>query len=309
MALTDPKKFALVFGFHELFNLVRDDETGHEVYDISHFKENEYPVSHNTNLTICADSIDDKKYVDFHKIEAGERFVIHHGILVSICGKNITAGATGPQGEQGIQGATGPQGEQGIQGATGPQGGQGIQGATGPQGEQGIQGATGPRGETGAQGPIGPAGSGNMGRDTLDGNPATLTKKRPKEGKWSNTLQVRVPSTSTLDSICTSSSSAYDCIEMAGGVWKLGEYSKDEVNVPPIRFYIGAKTNTFISCTAHVKFDASCTSSLTQDNVGPIDAQISFNYTVGGSIYVSAILNSSTDTEYTAYYLIEEKTI
>ena len=121
MALTDPKKFALIFGFHELFNFVHDDETGRDVYDISQFKTNEYPVSYNTNLTICADSIDDKKYVDFHKIEAGERFVIHHGILVSICGKSMP-GATGPQGEQGPKGDTGPRGEQGPKGDTGPQG-------------------------------------------------------------------------------------------------------------------------------------------------------------------------------------------
>lgn len=115
MALTDPKKFALIFGFHELFNLVYDDKTRRYVYDISKFKTNDYPVSYNTNLTICADNDDDNRYVDFHKIEAGERFVIHHGILVSICGKSMT-GVTGPQGEQGIQGpqgATGPQGEQG----------------------------------------------------------------------------------------------------------------------------------------------------------------------------------------------------
>ena len=142
MALTDPKKFALVFGFHELFNLVRDDETGHEVYDISHFKENEYPVSHNTNLTICADSIDDKKYVDFHKIEAGERFVIHHGILVSICGKSMT-GVTGPKGDTG---ATGEQGPQGIPGTQGPKG---DTGATGEQGPTGPKGDTGPQGEPG----------------------------------------------------------------------------------------------------------------------------------------------------------------
>lgn len=115
MALTDPKKFALIFGFHELFNFVHDDETGRDVYDISQFKTNEYPVSYNTNLTICADNTDNNRYVDFHKIEAGERFVIHHGILVSICGKSMT-GVTGPQGEQGIQGATGPQGPTGTQG-------------------------------------------------------------------------------------------------------------------------------------------------------------------------------------------------
>lgn len=138
MALTDPKKFALVFGFHKLFNLVHD-ETGREVYDISQFKENEYPVSYNTNLTICADNDDDNRYVDFHKIEAGERFVIHHGILVSICGKSMT-GVTGPQGEQGEQGIQGPQGiqgEQGPKGDTGPQGDTGAQGIPGPQGEPG----------------------------------------------------------------------------------------------------------------------------------------------------------------------------
>ena len=279
MALTDPKKFALVFGFHELFPVV--DDLGRKVYDISQFKENEYPVSHNTNLTICADNTDENRYVEFHKIEAGERFVIHHGILVSICGKSMT-GVTGPKGDTGATGEQGP---------TGPKG---------DTGEQGLQGPTGP------QGPIGPAGSGgsgsgNMWRDTLDGNSATLTKKRPKEGNWSGFLQIKVPSITTLDSICNSS--VYDCIEMAGGVWYLGEYSS--VNVPPIRFYIGAKVpDSFISCTAHVKFDASCTSSLTKDTTSPIDAQISFNYTKGGSIYVSAILNSSADTEYTAYYSI-----
>ena len=153
MALTDPKKFALVFGFHELFNFVTDN--GREVYDISNFKTNEYPVSYNTNLTICADNTDENRYVEFHKIEAGERFVIHHGILVSICGKNMTTGATGPQGpigEQGIQGPkgdTGATGEKGEKGDTGPQGEQGIQGATGPQGEQGPKGDIGPQGEPG----------------------------------------------------------------------------------------------------------------------------------------------------------------
>ena len=150
MALTDPKKFALVFGFHELFNFVTDG-TGREVYDISQFKTNEYPVSYNTNLTICADNTDNNRYVDFHKIEAGERFVIHHGILVSICGKSMI-GVTGPQGEQGIQGDTGPQGEQGIQGP------KGDTGATGEQGPQGIPGIQGPKGDTGATGPQGEQG-------------------------------------------------------------------------------------------------------------------------------------------------------
>ena len=137
MALTDPKKFALVFGFHELFNPVVDD-LGREVYDISQFKENEYPVSHNTNLTICADNTDENRYVEFHKIEAGERFVIHHGILVSICGKSMT-GVTGPKGDTGATGEQGP---------------------TGPRGEQGEQGIQGPKGDTGAKGEDGKDGTG-----------------------------------------------------------------------------------------------------------------------------------------------------
>ena len=200
MALTDPKKFALVFGFHKLFNPVVDD-LGREVYDISQFNTNEYPVSYNTNLTICADNTDNNRYVDFHKIEAGERFVIHHGILVSICGKNMTTGATGPQGEQGIQGATGPKGEDGKDGTgvtikssaeectkvgdsyiddsgklqmltnTNPRtfkdcgeikGPKGDTGATGEQGPQGIPGAQGPKGDTGEQGIPGKDGNGSI---------------------------------------------------------------------------------------------------------------------------------------------------
>ena len=159
MALTDPKKFALVFGFHELFNPVVDD-LGREVYDISQFKENEYPVSHNTNLTICADNTDENRYVEFHKIEAGERFVIHHGILVSICGKSMT-GVTGPKGDTGAtgeQGPTGPRGEQGEQGIQGPKGDTGATGEQGPQGIPGTQGPKGDTGEQGLQGPTGPKG-------------------------------------------------------------------------------------------------------------------------------------------------------
>lgn len=146
MALTDPKKFALVFGFHELFNFVTDG-TGREVYDISQFKPNEYPVSYNTNLTICADNTDNNRYVDFHKIEAGERFVIHHGILVSICGKSMT-GVTGPKGDTGIQGEKGEQGPTGPRGEQGEQGIQGPKGDTGPQGEQGPQGIQGEPGKS-----------------------------------------------------------------------------------------------------------------------------------------------------------------
>ena len=67
-------------------------------------------------------------------------------------------GATGPQGEQGIQGPQGPKGDtgpQGIQGIQGPKGDTGATGPTGPKGDTGATGATGPKGDTGPQGPKG----------------------------------------------------------------------------------------------------------------------------------------------------------
>lgn len=76
----------------------------------------------------------------------------------------LTIGATGPQGSQGVTGAQGPQGYQGDLGSTGPTGPQGTQGVTGAQGTQGFQGElgetgpTGPQGVTGAQGALGSTG-------------------------------------------------------------------------------------------------------------------------------------------------------
>ena len=58
-------------------------------------------------------------------------------------------GATGAQGEPGIQGPQGKPGAQGPQGAQGAQGPQGPQGNQGPQGPQGPQGIQGPQGDTG----------------------------------------------------------------------------------------------------------------------------------------------------------------
>lgn len=69
-----------------------------------------------------------------------------------IRGPQGPAGATGPQGDPGVQGATGPQGASGPAGATGSQGVQGQTGATGSQGTQGLTGATGPQGATGPAG-------------------------------------------------------------------------------------------------------------------------------------------------------------
>ena len=220
-------------------------------------------------------------------------------------------GVTGPQGLQGIKGTkgdrgdTGPQGIQGIQGVTGPKGAAGTNGGQGPQGVTGPQGIQGPRGVTGAQGPIGPAGSGgsgsgNMWRGRLDGEIVKLTKVWDSiGGDWSSFLQIRVPSITILESIYATAT--YDCLEIASGSWSLGECLGEDktVDVPDIRFYIGAKvSDSFISCTAHVKFDASCTSSLTKDADGLIDAEISFNYTKGERIYVSAFLKSSKGMVY-----------
>ena len=93
---------------------------------------------------------------------------------------DLTIGAVGPRGPQGIAGESGPQGEagevggQGPQGEVGPQGEQGDTGAIGPQsavglagpqgstgsaGPQGSTGSAGPQGSTGSTGPQGPAGS------------------------------------------------------------------------------------------------------------------------------------------------------
>jgi hypothetical protein len=69
---------------------------------------------------------------------------------------DITIGATGLQGAQGLQGPPGEPGPQGLPGAAGPQG---AVGATGPQGPVGPQGATGDTGAIGAQGPAGAAGA------------------------------------------------------------------------------------------------------------------------------------------------------
>jgi hypothetical protein len=66
---------------------------------------------------------------------------------------NVTVGAEGPQGPQGVPGPQGPEGEPGPQG---PQGGPGPQGPPGAPGPQGPQGVPGP------QGPTGPPGSANI---------------------------------------------------------------------------------------------------------------------------------------------------
>ena len=139
-----------------------------------------------------------------------------------------------------------------------------------------------------------------MWRGRLDGEIVKLTKVWDSiGGDWSSFLQIRVPSITILESIYATAT--YDCLEIASGSWSLGECLGEDktVDVPDIRFYIGAKvSDSFISCTAHVKFDASCTSSLTKDADGLIDAEISFNYTKGERIYVSAFLKSSKGMVY-----------
>ena len=81
-------------------------------------------------------------------------------------------GAVGPQGPFGAAGATGAVGPQGPKGEQGPFGAAGATGQTGPQGPKGEQGpfgpagATGQTGLTGPQGPVGPAGGGVGGSGT-----------------------------------------------------------------------------------------------------------------------------------------------
>ena len=89
-------------------------------------------------------------------------------------GVSIT-GATGPQGDRGIQGETGPQGLRGETGPTGAKGNTGDRGPIGPTGPTGGRGATGDRGpvgptgakgNTGDRGPTGPAGARGPGGPT-----------------------------------------------------------------------------------------------------------------------------------------------
>lgn len=72
--------------------------------------------------------------------------------------RRLSAGATGPAGNQGPTGVAGVQGPQGEGGVTGPQGPEGATGIQGVQGIQGIGGVTGPVGPQGSTGVIGPQG-------------------------------------------------------------------------------------------------------------------------------------------------------
>ena len=74
---------------------------------------------------------------------------------------DLTIGAVGPEGPQGIQGdpgPAGPQGDPGPVGLAGPQGPEGPQGIQGDPGSVGPQGPIGPVGATGPQGPQGDPG-------------------------------------------------------------------------------------------------------------------------------------------------------
>jgi hypothetical protein len=78
---------------------------------------------------------------------------------------DVTLGAVGPQGPQGLAGpagatgATGPAGAAGPAGATGATGPAGAAGPAGATGATGPAGPAGPAGATGATGPAGPAGA------------------------------------------------------------------------------------------------------------------------------------------------------
>ena len=65
---------------------------------------------------------------------------------------DLTIGAVGPQGDQGVQGKLGDTGAQGVQGKLGDTGAQGVQGKLGDTGAQGAQGKIGPAGPPGAPG-------------------------------------------------------------------------------------------------------------------------------------------------------------
>ncbi len=107
---------------------------------------------------------------------------------------DLTIGAVGPRGPQGIAGESGPQGEagevggQGPQGEVGPQGEQGDTGAIGPQsaaglaGPQGSTGSAGPQGSTGSAGPQGSTGSAGPQGSTGSAGPQGSTGSAGPQG-------------------------------------------------------------------------------------------------------------------------------
>ncbi|MBE9549832.1 MAG: collagen-like protein, partial [Proteobacteria bacterium] len=71
---------------------------------------------------------------------------------------DLTIGAVGPEGPQGVQGKLGDTGAQGVQGKLGDTGAQGVQGKLGDTGAQGVQGKLGDTGAQGVQGKLGDTG-------------------------------------------------------------------------------------------------------------------------------------------------------
>ncbi len=80
---------------------------------------------------------------------------------------DLTIGAVGPQGDQGVQGKLGDTGAQGVQGKLGDTGAQGVQGKLGNTGAQGVQGKLGDTGAQGVQGKLGQ--QGDIGEQGMQG--------------------------------------------------------------------------------------------------------------------------------------------
>ena len=72
---------------------------------------------------------------------------------------DLTLGAVGPDGPQGVQGKLGDTRAQGVQGKLGDTGAQGVQGKLGDTGDQGVQGKLGDTGDQGVQGKLGDTGA------------------------------------------------------------------------------------------------------------------------------------------------------
>jgi len=93
---------------------------------------------------------------------------------------DLTIGAVGPEGLQGVDGAQGQQGIQGPAGADGAAGADGEDGAAGADGEDGAAGADGEDGAAGADGEDGAAGAdgedGAAGTDGEDGAVGSIGK-------------------------------------------------------------------------------------------------------------------------------------
>lgn len=163
---------------------------------------------------------------------------------------DISNGAMGPQGPQGLigpAGATGPAGAAGPVGAPGPTGSQGPAGATGPVGPAGAPGPvgapgpTGPVGPAGATGPIGPAGApgpvGAPGPAGPAGAPGPIGPKGDNGATWLSGSGAPASSLGSLNDLYLDNDLGDVYIKGSGG-WVLSANIKGPVGPTPDNVWV-----------------------------------------------------------------------